>query len=91
MTNRLIELRIKVKKLGSPKVAKTMQWFFKTGKGEYGEGDLFAGIKVPVQRKLAKEFKDLSLNDIEELLDSPIHEERLISLFILVNRYEKSD
>lgn len=91
MTNRLIELRIKVKTLGSPKVAKTMQWFFKTGKGEYGEGDLFAGIKVPVQRKLAKEFKDLSLNDTKDLLGSPIHEERLISLFILVNKYEKGD
>jgi len=91
MTNRLIELRIKIKTLGSPEVAKTMQWFFKTGKGDYGEGDIFAGLKVPAQRKLAKEFKDLSLNDIKVLLGSPVHEERLISLFILISKYESGD
>jgi len=91
MTNRLNELRIKIKTLGSSKVAKTMQWFFKTGKGEYGEGDVFAGLKVPTQRKLAKEFKDLSLNDLKVLLSSPVHEERLIALFILVSKYEKGD
>lgn len=91
MTNRLIELRIKIKTLGNPETAKTMLWFFKTGKGEYGEGDVFAGLKVPVQRKLAKEFRDLSLNDLKVLISSPVHEERLISLFILVDKYEKGD
>jgi len=91
MTNRLIELRIKIKSLGSTEVAKTMQWFFKTGKGEYGEGDVFAGLKVPVQRKLAREFRDLSLNDLKVLLGSPVHEERLISLLILVDKFEKAD
>jgi 3-methyladenine DNA glycosylase AlkD len=91
MTNRLIELRIKIKSLGSVEVAKTMQWFFKTGKGEYGEGDVFVGLKVPVQRKLAREFQDLSLNDLKVLLGSPVHEERLISLLILVDKFEKAD
>jgi 3-methyladenine DNA glycosylase AlkD len=68
-----------------------MQLFFKTGKGEYGEGDIFAGLKVPSQRKLAREFRDLSLTDLKILLNSPVHEERLISLFILVDKYGKGD
>ena len=91
MTNRLKELRKEIKTRSSPEVSKTMQWFFKTGKGEYGEGDIFAGLKVPAQRKLARDFRDLSMTDLKILLNSPIHEERLISLFILVDKYEKGD
>jgi len=91
MTNRLKELRKEIKSLRSPEVSKTMQWFFKTGKGEYGEGDIFAGLKVPAQRKLAGEFRDLSFSDLKILLNSSIHEERLISLFILVDNYERGD
>jgi len=91
MTNRLKELKKEIKTLSSPEVSKTMQWFFKTGKGEYGEGDIFAGLKVPAQRKLASEFRDLTLKDLKILLNSPVHEERLISLFILVDKYEKRD
>ncbi|MDZ7625142.1 MAG: DNA alkylation repair protein [Ignavibacteriaceae bacterium] len=91
MTNRLKELRKEIKTLSSREASKTMQWFFKTGKGEYGEGDVFAGLKVPTQRKLAGEFRDLSLTDLKILLNSPVHEERLISLFILVDKYEKGD
>ncbi|MCU0332571.1 MAG: DNA alkylation repair protein [Ignavibacteriaceae bacterium] len=91
MSVRLTELRKKIKTSGSPEVSKTMQWFFKTGKGEYGEGDIFAGLKVPTQRKLAREFSDLSLSDIKILLNSTVHEERLISLFILVDGYAKGD
>ena len=73
------------------KIAETSKWFFKTGKGEYGEGDKFIGLNVPTQRKLAREFKDLTLADLAQLLKSPIHEERLISLFILVDKYSKAD
>jgi 3-methyladenine DNA glycosylase AlkD len=91
MNNRLKELRKKIKVLGSPDVSKTMQWFFKTGKGEYGEGDIFVGLKVPTQRKLAGEFRDLSLTDLKVLLNSTVHEERLISLFILVDKYGRGD
>ena len=91
MSKNLTELRKRIKSLASSDIAKTTQWFFKTGKGEYGEGDVFAGLKVPTQRKIAREFKDLSLADLKELLRSKIHEERLISLLILVNNYERGD
>ena len=90
MTKKLIELRKKIKSLGNPEISKTLKWFFKTGKGEYGEGDVFAGLKVPTQRKLAKEFRDLDFADLKMLLSSPVHEERLISLLILVDRFAKS-
>jgi 3-methyladenine DNA glycosylase AlkD len=91
MPGRISELRSKIKTLADKKVAETMQWFFKTGRGDYGEGDVFIGLKVPVQRKLAREFRDLSLTEIKELLTSTVHEERLISLFILIDKYRKAD
>jgi len=91
MITRLNELRKKIKAISNPDIAKTMQWFFKTGKGDYGEGDVFTGLKVPTQRKLAQEFRDLSLTDLKILLNSPVHEERLISLLILVDKYEKGN
>jgi 3-methyladenine DNA glycosylase AlkD len=91
MPGRISELRSKIKTLADKKVAETMQWFFKTGRGDYGEGDVFIGLKVPVQRKLAREFRDLSLTEIKELLTSTVHEERLITLFILIDKYRKAD
>jgi 3-methyladenine DNA glycosylase AlkD len=71
--------------------AKTLSRFFKTGKGEYGEGDIFLGVVVPQQRKIAKKFAELPLREIQELLRSKSHEERLTGLIILVNQYKKSD
>lgn len=65
--------------------------FFKTGPGQYGEGDQFIGVKVPVTRKVAKEFAALPLAEIELLLQSEIHEERFLSLIILVGQFEKGD
>ena len=54
----LTELKKKIEKLSDKKIAEISKWFFKTGKGEYGEGGKFIGLKVPTQRKLAREFKD---------------------------------
>lgn len=75
----------------NPEKAAFFPHFFKTGPGEYGEGDKFLGVTVPDQRKLAKQFKGLSLNELEVLLNSPWHEERLTALIILVNQFKKAD
>ncbi|MDD5132871.1 MAG: DNA alkylation repair protein [Candidatus Nanoarchaeia archaeon] len=77
--------------LKNPEKAKKLAGFFKTGKGEYGYGDNFLGIIVPEQRKLAKKYPNLSLEDLQELLSSNIHEYRLTSLFILISKYKKAD
>lgn len=71
-----------------PERARNLAWFFKTGKGEYGEGDRFPGIRVPVQRKIALTYKQLPLSEIAKLLSSPIHEHRSAALEILVAQYE---
>jgi 3-methyladenine DNA glycosylase AlkD len=82
-------LRDTLKKASNPEQAKIYLRFFKTGEGEYGEGDKFLGIKVPVSRNIAKLFRDLSLPEIQELLDSKIHDERLIALFVLIEQYRR--
>ena len=89
--NKLTELEQTMKDLANEKKAKTMQKYFKSGKGEYGEGDEFIGLTVPIQRLIAKDFyKDLSLNEIEKLLQSGIHEHRLTAILMLVLKYEKT-
>ena len=75
--------------LANPDIASHSQRFFKTKKGEYGEGDLFLGIRVPVLRKLAKSYPNLTVDEICILLRSPWHEIRLFSLILLVNLYQK--
>lgn len=70
--------------------AALLQRFFKTGKGEYGEGDVFLGVMVPDTRKVARTFLDSPLSTIENALKSPIHEERLAALLILVEKYQKA-
>ena len=87
----LKDLQKETKKLANPKKAKSYQWFFKTGKGEYGEGDEFYGITVPESRKVAKKYKDLSFSELQILIKSRIHEERLIALLILAYQYQKGD
>jgi len=84
------ELKSRIEKSRNPKKARDLQRFFKTRKGEYGEGDVFYGIMVPIQRKISKEFLHITLNDISELLDSDVHEKRMIGLFILIKHYEKA-
>ncbi|OGM31039.1 hypothetical protein A2630_04910 [Candidatus Woesebacteria bacterium RIFCSPHIGHO2_01_FULL_44_10] len=71
--------------------AKAGRWFFKTGIGEYGEGDQFLGVTVPDQRKIAKQFKDLPLTEIEKLITSSWHEERLTGIFILIDQFKRGD
>ena len=74
----------------SPAHASNQLWFYKTGPGEYGEGDRFIGLTVPQTRSVAAEFKDLSLAETYSLGTSPIHEHRLCALVILVNQFDKS-
>jgi len=83
-------LRNEMNRMKDSKVAESSEWFFKTGPGEYGEGDQFIGIRVPVLRKLAKQYAQLSREELKSAIQSPIHEERLISLFILIGQYQKS-
>lgn len=87
----LKELIKELESLANPKQAELLQRFFKTGKGQYGEGDVFLGIKVPVQRGVAKKYGSLGLEDIQKLLDSKIHEHRMIGLFVLIDKYNKSE
>lgn len=68
-----------------------LQRFFKTGPGQYGEGDLFRGIRVPELRRLSKAYKDIPLKQAEQLLHSAYHEDRLLALMILVCKYAKDD
>ena len=75
--------------LANPKIAAHSQRFFKTGKGEYGENDLFLGIRTPALREQAKHFKTESLSNVLKSLHSPYHEERLCALFILVLQFAK--
>jgi 3-methyladenine DNA glycosylase AlkD len=84
-------LRAELRKAGSSKKAAASAWFFKTGKGEYAEGDRFIGVTVPEQRAIAKRYRHLPLSTLEALLHSAWHEERLIALFLLVNAFETGD
>lgn len=85
------DLKLALKKVAAPEKAKASDWFFKTGPGQYGEGDQFIGVTVPEQRKIAQQFHNLSLKDTEQLLQSPIHEERLVALFILVAQFKSAN
>ena len=77
--------------LANPNKAAFLAGFFKTGKGQYAEGDRFLGITVPAIRQLARQFRQLDLTDCERLLQSPDNEERLLSLLILVEHYRTGD
>ncbi|MBN1778632.1 MAG: DNA alkylation repair protein [Candidatus Buchananbacteria bacterium] len=85
------EIKKEFNRLANKSQAVILQRFFKTAKGQYGYGDIFLGIKVPAQRQLAKKFFDLKLSEIQQLLNSQIHEHRLTALFILIGQYKKSD
>ncbi|MBF0195244.1 MAG: DNA alkylation repair protein [Magnetococcales bacterium] len=84
------KIKAELASLGNVEIAAHSAKFFKTAKGQYGEGDRFIGVRVPVQRKVAQQYKTLPLNGIQELLRSAIHEHRLTAVIILVNRYQKA-
>jgi hypothetical protein len=84
-------LRTRLRTFASKEKAAQLMRFFKTGPGQYGEGDRFLGVMVPQTRRVAKEFRDLPLPEVGELLRSPWHEERLCALLLMVGRFERGD
>ena len=85
------QIQVRLQKLASPADAKFLQGFFKTAPGEYGAGDQFLGIRVPMLRLLVKEVRGLLLSEIKVLLRSPLHEARLLALLLLVDAYQRGD
>lgn len=79
-----------IKKLGNPEKAKLSQRFFKTGPGQYGEGDIFLGLTMPEQRQIIKNFLDLDLADLKQALQSKYHEFRLCALLILNHQFAQA-
>ena len=84
----LLGLKKELKIKASSKKAKILQRFFKTGPGEYGEGDIFLGVIVPDIRKIVKKYNGLKIEEVVKLLCSKIHEERLTALLIMVNKFQ---
>ncbi len=82
----IAEIKRKLKAMASTEIATSSQRYFKTGKGQYGEGDKFIGVRVPEIRKLSLDYNQTELAEVEALLQSSIHEERLLALLILVQR-----
>jgi len=87
----LQKIKADLQKAGNPDKVAIYQNFFKTEKGQYGEGDVFLGITMPKQREIAKKYLNLSLKDLNKLLDSKIHEHRMTALVILTYQYAKAD
>lgn len=83
------DFKTELAKQASDSDAANLQRFFKTGPGEYGEGDQFIGVRVPMTRKVCKQFKDMPLEEAAKLLESPIHEHRLAATIILAGQYKK--
>ena len=77
--------------LADPRRAANLQRYFKTGPGQYGEGDRFRGLRVPVLRKVAGKYRHLSLAEAGRLLQSAFHEDRLLALLILIDQYYRGD
>ncbi len=88
---KIVELKKRLTKLADKDRVKVSKRFFKTGPGEYGEGDHFIGVRVPQLRKLAKEFTEIELLEVSDLLRSHIHEERLLALLILIRLFNSGN
>ena len=80
-----------LRSISNSRKAKDLQWFFKTGPGDYAEGDIFLGVMVPQNRIIAKKYKDLPLGEIKKLTESIYHEVRFCGLLILVAQFEKAE
>jgi 3-methyladenine DNA glycosylase AlkD len=87
----LAAVRKTVRAAAEPSAGAFSARFFKTGKGEYGEGDRFLGIAVPLLRRMGRQFRDLSLTDCGKLLQSPFNEERALALMVLIDHYKRGD
>jgi len=87
----MFSIQSELKKVATKKRAESNAWFFKTGKGEYGEGDVFLGVTVPDTRKVAKKFLDFNLEQLSISLNSKFHEERLCALLVLVEKFGKAN
>lgn len=85
------EISQKLRSLADPAIAEHSQRFFKSGEGEYGEGDRFLGLRVPVLREQVKKYQTATLKDVQQLLKSTFHEERLFALLLLVHKFRKGD
>lgn len=85
------EIKQQLLDFGNPEKAEHAKYFFKTGKGQYGEGDRFIGVTVPETRSVAKANKDTSLQELEKLLNDEMHECRLCALIILTEQFKKAD
>jgi len=83
----LHEIRSRLASLASPETARILQGFFKTGPGQYGEGDRFLGVRVPAIRALSRNFPDVELDTVADLLRSHWHEERLLALLLLMRHF----
>lgn len=88
--NGLDNLRKDLRSFQKPGQAKVLQSFFKTGKGEYGEGDEFLGLMMDETRSVAKKYSDLSLSEVSKLLASKIHEERMVAVVILYRQFREA-
>ncbi len=84
-------IKEELKSISNPQKAEILKRFFKTGKGQYGEGDIFIGVQVPCLRKIAVKYSMIPGEEALKLLKSPVHEERMVALFILINKFEKGD
>jgi 3-methyladenine DNA glycosylase AlkD len=89
-TDLVTSIREELRKLADKEIAEHSQRFFKTAKGQYGQGDRFLGIRVPVLRKTAKKYRGISIEDACRLLKSEFHEERLLALILLVNIFNRA-
>jgi 3-methyladenine DNA glycosylase AlkD len=84
-------LRRRLREAARPEDARALQRFFKTGPGDYGEGDVFLGVRVPAIRALVRQADGLSVTQAQGLLRSKFHEERLLALLLLVRRFQRGD